>query len=48
MRFVIEKHRKGWVLYRLLDNSERELIGVYKTHRAAEVRMAIEYDRSER
>lgn len=46
MRFTIEKKRKGWVLYKILDTGEREEIGIYRTQRAAEVRLAIEYDRS--
>jgi len=46
MKFVIEKHRKGYALYRILEDGTRELVSTYKTQRAAEVRMTIEYDRA--
>ena len=46
MRFTIEKKRKGWVLYRILEDNTKEEIGTYKTQRAAEVRLAIEWDRN--
>ena len=43
MKYAIEKHRKGWALYRIDKKTEkRTRLGIYKTMKAAEVRMNLD------